>query len=171
VGKENSGTATNTGHRTFGLACCLLDMRTEDDKILSPDGVANLLLEHWPAAVDDDATRKTTRGAAEHRTNARGCDLVPPREFKKADLSAYFGKLNAEQKPEGAHQKKRVVLVCGAKTKLEAIHWIWDGWIAQGKHRVIAGGKAAGKSTLCFAMAAAISAGGKWPDGTQAPLW
>lgn len=94
---------------------------------LSPDGVANLLLEHWPAAVDDDATRKTTRGAAEHRTNARGCDLVPPREFKKADLSAYFGKLNAEQKPEGAHQKKRVVLVCGAKTKLEAIHWIWDG--------------------------------------------
>jgi putative DNA primase/helicase len=50
----------------------------------------------------------------------------------------------------------------------EAIRWLWDGWLAAGKFHVLAGVPGVGKSTIALALAATITSGGRWPDGTRA---
>jgi len=46
--------------------------------------------------------------------------------------------------------------------------WLWRGWLARGKMHIIAGQPGTGKTTLAMKIAAAVSAGGRWPDGTLA---
>lgn len=53
---------------------------------------------------------------------------------------------------------------------MKKVDWIWPGYIAAGKLHVIGGQKGAGKSTIVFDLFGQITIGGKWPDGTRAPL-
>lgn len=59
---------------------------------------------------------------------------------------------------------KRASQIC-----LADIQWIWPGWIALKKLHVLAGDGGTGKTTLSLAMAAVVSNGGTWPDGSSAP--
>ena len=52
--------------------------------------------------------------------------------------------------------------------EMETIEWLWLHWLALGKLHLIAGAPEAGKTTLALALAAAISSGNYWPDGTRA---
>ena len=52
----------------------------------------------------------------------------------------------------------------------EPIDWIWKEWLAQGKLHILAGTAGTGKTTLALAMAATITTGRCWPDGTRAPI-
>jgi putative DNA primase/helicase len=61
-----------------------------------------------------------------------------------------------------------VSLIHAASIEPEAISWRWDGWIAEGKLHVLAGAPGTGKTTLAMALAATITTGGRWPDGTPA---
>ena len=58
----------------------------------------------------------------------------------------------------------------GGTYKMQKIEWVWPGWFARGKFQILGGLKGAGKSTLVFTLAAEITTGGKFPDGSQAPL-
>jgi len=51
----------------------------------------------------------------------------------------------------------------------EAVDWLWKGFLARNKVHIIAGAGATMKSTLTLSMAATITRGGKWPDGTKCP--
>lgn len=48
----------------------------------------------------------------------------------------------------------------------EAIRWLWSSWLPEGKVTLLAGSPGTGKTTLAIALAATVSRGGKWPDGT-----
>jgi putative DNA primase/helicase len=61
-------------------------------------------------------------------------------------------------------------LVCANAVTPEAIDWLWDGWLAAGKLHIIAGAPATGKTTVALKMAATVSSGGTWPDGTSAKI-
>ena len=61
-----------------------------------------------------------------------------------------------------------VELVRADAVKLEAIDWIWRGWLAAGKFHLIAGAPGTGKTTLSLAMAATITIGGVFPCGARA---
>ena len=61
-----------------------------------------------------------------------------------------------------------VNLVCAADIRPESVKWLWPGWLAAGKIHIIAGIAGHGKSTLLFSIAATVSKGGRWPDGTWA---
>lgn len=62
---------------------------------------------------------------------------------------------------------ERVVkLRCASDIKPQAITWLWDGWLPASKLTILAGAGGTGKTNLALGLAAIITAGGRWPDGT-----
>ncbi len=62
----------------------------------------------------------------------------------------------------------RVRLVCADTITPKSVRWVWEGWLAAGKMAICAGQPGTGKTTLALAMAATVSCGGVWPDGSCA---
>ena len=60
-----------------------------------------------------------------------------------------------------------VELIDGASIKPEAVRWLWEGYLARGKLHVLAGAPGTGKTMIALALAATVSTGGRWPDGTH----
>lgn len=54
----------------------------------------------------------------------------------------------------------------GADIKPQPITWLWPGWLAAGKLSLLAGTAGTGKTTLALGLAAVVTTGGQWPDGT-----
>lgn len=59
-------------------------------------------------------------------------------------------------------------LISAASIIPRPIHWLWDGWLAQGKLHILAGSPGTGKTTIALSMAATITTGERWPDGSTA---
>ncbi|TXI72668.1 MAG: topoisomerase [Dechloromonas sp.] len=73
------------------------------------------------------------------------------------------GKENA---PEG-NCALDVSLIRASDIAPEAIAWLWNGWLAAGKMHVLGGAPGTGKTTIAMDLAATVTTGGRWPDGTQ----
>jgi len=65
--------------------------------------------------------------------------------------------------------KDGVNLICGSTLKPEKIDWLWDGWLAMGKLAILAGEPGTGKTTIATHLAATVTTGGNWPDGSNCP--
>ncbi len=52
----------------------------------------------------------------------------------------------------------------------EAISWLWNDWLARGKLHILAGAAGTGKTTLSLSIAATISKGGFFADGSKAEV-
>lgn len=63
--------------------------------------------------------------------------------------------------------RREVVLTCGAVLKPEPVRWLWEHWLAKGKLHILAGAPGQGKTTIAMAIAATVTVGGRWPDGTH----
>ena len=61
----------------------------------------------------------------------------------------------------------RVVLVRGTDLTPEPVRWLWSNWLALGKLHILAGAPGQGKTTIALAMAATVTIGGRWPDGSH----
>ncbi len=59
---------------------------------------------------------------------------------------------------------------CLADVAPVPVSWLWAKQIALGKVNLIAGQPGLGKSQITALLAAAVSTGGRWPDGSDAPL-
>lgn len=62
------------------------------------------------------------------------------------------------------------VLVCMADVEAKPIAWLWPGRIALGCITLLAGRPGEGKSFLTTDLAARVTTGSPWPDGTDCPL-
>lgn len=71
--------------------------------------------------------------------------------------------------PGTASPATGVTLIDAGAIALRPVEWLWDGWLARGKVHVLAGAPGTGKTTAALALAATLTVGGRWPDGTQAP--
>ena len=60
-----------------------------------------------------------------------------------------------------------VQLINGADIEPEVIRWLWPGWLACGKLHIMAGAPGTGKTTIALALAATVSTGGRFPDGSK----
>ena len=67
----------------------------------------------------------------------------------------------AQFKPNG------VVLTCGTELTPEPVRWLWPNWLALGKFHLLAGAPGQGKTTIAMSLAATVTIGGRWPDGTR----
>lgn len=63
---------------------------------------------------------------------------------------------------------KRIKISMGSDVEPEKIAWLWPDWLAHGKLHIIAGRPGALKTTTALSIAAAVTAGGKFPDGSPA---
>jgi putative DNA primase/helicase len=63
----------------------------------------------------------------------------------------------------------RALVMQMSEIEEEEVDWLWKGFLARNKVHVIAGAGATMKSTLTLSMAATVTRGGKWPDGTRCP--
>ncbi|MEZ5660437.1 MAG: AAA family ATPase [Burkholderiaceae bacterium] len=63
-----------------------------------------------------------------------------------------------------------VRLIRASGVRMTAVRWLWNGWLAQGKLQLLAGPPGLGKTTISTSIAAAVTVGGMWPDGTRAPV-
>ncbi|MFL9951924.1 AAA family ATPase [Paraburkholderia nemoris] len=61
------------------------------------------------------------------------------------------------------------VLEIASEIPILPIIWLWKFWLARGKLHLLAGPPATGKTTLALSIAATLSVGGIWPDGSRAP--
>lgn len=62
--------------------------------------------------------------------------------------------------------KSTVVLKCGSDLTPEPVQWLWPEWLALGKFHLLAGAPGQGKTTIAMGMAATVTIGGRWPDGS-----
>lgn len=68
----------------------------------------------------------------------------------------------------GSQRGERIVKIrCGADIKPQPITWLWPGWVPAGKLTILAGAAGTGKTTLALALAAVLTSGGRWPDGSM----
>jgi len=102
--------------------------------------------EHFAAGLDQDAGLAVTNNSVAkdpESTRARGRSGAVP-SFKST-----------------------VVLKCGADLNPEPVQWLWPHWLALGKFHLLAGAPGQGKTTIAMAIAATVTKGGRWPDGSR----
>lgn len=63
-----------------------------------------------------------------------------------------------------------VNLIQGSQIVPQSIEWLWNGWLAAGKLEVLAGPPGVAKTTIAVTLAATMTIGGRWPDGSRAPV-
>ena len=68
--------------------------------------------------------------------------------------------------PAGEHARD-VYLIRASDVVVEPITWLWNGWLAAGKMHVFGGAPGTGKTTIAMVLAATVTTGGCWPDGTR----
>jgi putative DNA primase/helicase len=61
-----------------------------------------------------------------------------------------------------------VVLLRADQVKSAPVAWLWQGWLARAKVHIFGGDPGAGKTTIALDLAAIITRGGRWPDGSMA---
>ena len=74
--------------------------------------------------------------------------------------------------PVNGHAKlpATVKLLSAASVRAVRVGWLWEGWLARGKVHLLAGSPGTGKTTIAVSFCAAITAGGRWPDGTDVEI-
>ena len=82
------------------------------------------------------------------------------------DVSAVIARIDRRLKT-GAPEAQ---VVQASTIQPEPVSWLWDGWLAAGKLHILAGAPGTGKTSLALALGAALTTGGRWPDGSRAPV-
>jgi hypothetical protein len=87
--------------------------------------------------------------------------LNVPRGGRMAFSPASSPSMSSASKPIAS-----IELLSSAAITPTPVHWLWPGWLAEGRLQILAGAPGAGKTTIALSLAAVVSAGRRWPDGT-----
>ncbi|HEV7911790.1 MAG TPA: AAA family ATPase [Methylocella sp.] len=122
------------------------------------DQAGRIRLWEWLSAAHKATMPRPNRHAAEAKTPRQGVDPAQISGAIQRGLAADF-------------KRGGTTVMQDADTlEMETIEWLWLHWLALGKLHLIAGAPEAGKTTIALSLAATISSGSHWPDGTRAPV-
>jgi len=68
-----------------------------------------------------------------------------------------------------SNQNTEVELIRADAQEEKPVDWLWKGFLARNKFHLLSGSGGVMKSTLTLNMAATITRGGLWPDGSKCP--
>ena len=60
-----------------------------------------------------------------------------------------------------------VRLIRGDAVALEPVCWLWPGFLPAGMLTILGGAPGCGKTTIALSLAATVTSGGTWPDGSR----
>jgi putative DNA primase/helicase len=75
----------------------------------------------------------------------------------------YMRKSNTDSE----YNHRDVEIISGSDIAVEPIRWLWKEWLASGKLHILGGSPGVGKTTISMDLAATVTTGGAWPDGTR----
>ncbi|MBI5936758.1 MAG: AAA family ATPase [Betaproteobacteria bacterium] len=107
-----------------------------------------------------DGAEAVERVIANAMAPARG-EHQPGRENATAAI------LKGQENPPAGEYARDVNLIRASDVIPEPITWLWNGWLAAGKMHVFGGAPGTGKTTISMGLAATVTTGGRWPDGTR----
>ena len=84
-----------------------------------------------------------------------------------ADRQAWVAEVEQEQ--DAPKDEWVPILTVLSDVEPEEVDWLWPDRVAQGKYNVLMGMPDLGKTTVALDIAARMSVGGTWPDGTVCP--
>lgn len=88
-------------------------------------------------------------------------------EHLASQLDADIARMDGLRTAPVSTEPDGVILINGADMTPEPIRWLWPDWLALGKLAILAGAPGTGKTTIAMAMAATVTIGGRWPDGSR----
>ena len=163
-----TGGATSAGTADWrplrGRACIIWPDNDEPGKAYAGE-VASILLglgcsvqcvavDKLGLAEGEDAIEWLEASPTASRSDLEGLPMLAPTPSPK----------NAPNREIGTE----VELVRGCDVPPEAVRWLWKGWLAAGKFQILGGAPGTGKTTISMALAATVTTGGRWPDGSRA---
>jgi hypothetical protein len=94
--------------------------------------------------------------------------MTPPEPSPRDPSPERSTRASAAVAPRAIDDSPRVILRCASEVKPVPVDWLWPGWLAAGKLHLIGGVPGTGKTTLALGLAAIVTSGGRWPDGSRA---
>ena len=67
---------------------------------------------------------------------------------------------------EGSTDSDYLETIRASDVKIQPVRWLWNGFLASGKFHVLAGSPGTAKTTIAMGLAATVTRGGNWPDGS-----
>ncbi len=89
-------------------------------------------------------------------------------QAERPGLATVNGEGLSTARPVDIYPSPMVEILPGTAYVAEPVRWLWENWLALGKLHLLAGMAGTGKTTMALSWAAAITSGGRWPDGTDA---
>lgn len=92
-----------------------------------------------------------------------GMNLPPIPPYRPKRTSAQVAQRHTDPLPP----PPGVILQRGSEIRLNPVEWVWPGWLPRGKFALIAGQPGTGKTTIAISLAAKVTSGGAFPDGSR----
>ncbi len=121
---------------------------------------------HCQPPWDHDELEAKVANAATYRENEIGCDAIDTRPLEVIFAKALANVRAAQQ--GGARTTNRLVSRRGSELTPKKIEWTWPQRFPRAQLSLLAGHGGGGKTTMLVDMAARITRGAQWPDGSGA---
>lgn len=148
------------------MICADDDTNTEGNPGMTKAREAALSIGGMLAVPDFGAGRQPGQTDFNDLHQAKGLDALK-RCIAGAEAIGIAEQQPTASIPSGSEYACNVELIRGSDITPEAVSWLWQGWLAAGKLHVFGGAPGTGKTTIALALAATVTTGGRWPDGTR----
>jgi len=164
---EGSGrnAALNDAAFALGTMDGWIDLNMASESLLAASVANGYVAKDGQAA----AVNTITSGINAGRTTPRP-PLSAPELEDFSDLMPFIERYKHKHglvSSASSRHKRSVTIMQGSDIVEESISWLWEGYLPKGKLTLLAGAGGTGKSTIAFNLAATVTNGGVWPDGTR----